>query len=229
MDKDFLGFLDTKQLNYIQKNGIKNKWFIDYTLLESRDLVLEKQYYIAKAQKSRVLINHSNIWVDLTDYDMINIFCKMKEETATSLLAQLKEGYNGNWSSFSFEIDSVAFKGLGVNYKKFNLNEEIMLEADFEIKLKDILFILNMILYKDIIGQKYLEKELPCKLIERNIIKYISLVLNYKFQQKQALEYLNSISYPVYSESVFLNKKMQAKKYDNRFQINGFEKLLALC
>lgn len=229
MEKDFLEFLDNKQQSYLERYRIKNRWFIDYSILESTDLETEEQFFIAKGRKSRILIKHNNIWVDLTDYDLIYIFSNMNKKTVKILLSELKEGYKENWSNFNFKIGSEEFQGKGIDYSKFELDEEVILEADFSVKLKDILFVFNMVLYKDITGERYLEKSLPYKLIERSVMKYISLILYYKFNEKLAKEYLDEVKYPLCDKKNFLDKKMQMKKYDKCFKKDGFENLLELC
>lgn len=66
---------------------------------------LDETYFIAKSRKSRILLMHNDIWVDLTDYDLISLFCKMDETTVERLLCDLKEGYEGSWKPFRFLVD----------------------------------------------------------------------------------------------------------------------------
>lgn len=231
MKNDFLQYLDKKQRNWIKKNHIENSKFIDYTELESGDLNLEETYYIAKSRKARILLMHEDIWIDLTDYDLIWLFCKMDDNTVKRLLCDLKEGYEGHWKAFRFQLDHQDFKGVGIDYNNYELSREVQLEADFSVKLQDILFIFNMVLYKDIVGEHYRQKKRPItiKLIETTIMKYISLILYYRFDDDTAKQYLADMEYPLCEWGNLLDHKMKMKKYDRCFKKNGFEKLLDLC
>lgn len=228
-NNDFLRYLDEKQRKWINNENIENSQFIDYTVLESTDLNLDETFFIAKSRKARILIMHNDIWVDLTDYDLIYLFCKMDEKTVKRLLCDLKEGYKDNWVPFRFKMDSKNFEGYGIDYNNYELGRVVMLEADFSVKLQDILFVLNMIIFKDIVGEHYQQKKRPDKLIETTIMKYISLILYYKFNAVAAKQYLADIKYPLCEWEQLLNNKMKMKKYDQCFKKKGFEKLLDIC
>lgn len=229
MEKDFLKYLDEKQRKWIRSHHIENSRFIDYTALESGDLSLDETYFIAKSRKSRILLMHNDIWVDLTDYDLISLFCRMDETTVERLLCDLKEGYEGSWKPFRFLVDHRAFEGCGIDYANYELGREVPLEADFSVKLQDILFLFNMVLYKDIVGEHYQQKKLSNKLIETTIMKYISLIRYYRYDDDTAKQYLADIEYPLCRWEDLLDNKMKMKKYDRCFKKNGFEKLFDLC
>jgi hypothetical protein len=168
------------------------------------------------------------VWVDLTDYDMIDIICSFDDELALKTLEKLKECYDGTWTDFEFDIQEERYIGKGINYEDFNLKMEINLDADFKICFGDFLFLLNMVLFKDIVGQKYVEREQKLLLIEKTLIKYITLIRYYKFNNSQAKKYLDSIHYPIFDKKDLLKYKMKVKKYDEYFKKIDFEKLVLL-
>lgn len=229
MKNDFLQYLDEKQSSWIRNHNIENSQFIDYTVLESGDLDLEEVFFIAKSRKSRILLMHENIWIDLTDYDLISLFCNMDETTVKRLLCDLKEGYEDRWKPFRFRIDHQDFEGCGIDYHHYELSTEVPLEADFSVKLQEILFLFNMVLNKDIVGEHYQQRKRINRLIETTIMKYISLILYYRFDDDTAKQYLADIKYPLCRQEDLLKHKMKMKKYDRLFKKNGFEKLLDLC
>lgn len=228
MIEDFLAYVDDIHKEYCKKHNIRNKNFICYLELKSIDILTHEEFYVAKSRKSRLLIHHNNIWVDLTDYDIISIICSFDKELALKILNSLKEGYNEKWTDFEFEIEGKKFHGKGINYKEFDLDKEVCLDADFEIGFEDFLFLMNMILFKDIVGQKYVEKGQKIALIKKTLIKYITLIAYYKFNDLQAKKYLDSIEYPIYDRERILEYKMKVRKYDRHFKIIDIEKILSL-
>lgn len=228
MQLDFLGYLDTKKIEYQREHNISNKEYICYFLLEPIGLFVNEKFYVAKGKKSRVLIYHNRIWVDLTDYDIIDIICKLDESDAIKFLDGFKACYAGEWTEFSFKINGTVFKGKGLKYNEYNLQKKITLDADFEITFAEFLFVINMILYKDIIGETYLKQEKKLRLVEKTLIKYISLISYYKFSQGNMKIYLDTIKYPCFDRTQLLSKKMKVKKYDENFLKNEFDKMLIL-
>lgn len=228
MAKDFLKYIDKVYKEYCGENKLKNRYYIYYLRLKSITISTNEIFYIAKSRKSRLLINHSKIWVDLTDYDIIDIVCSFNEKLVLKLLERLKECYNGIWTEFEFKVQEERYVGKGINYKDFDLDMQICLDADFQIYFGDFLFLLNMILFKDIVGQKYLKSERNMLLIENTLIKYITLIEYYRFNNSQAQKYLDSIGYPIYTKESLLEKKMKVKKYDIYFEKSSFEKMVLL-
>ena len=228
MTEDFLEYVDNIQKEYCEKHEIRNRNFICYLELKSIDILTHEKFYVAKSRKSRLLIHHNNIWVDLTDYDIIDIICSFDKELVLKIVDRFKAGYNKEWTDFEFEIQGKRFRGKGINYKDFDLDKEVCLEADFEIRFGDFLFLMNMILFKDIVGQKYVEKEQKIALIRKTLIKYITLIAYYKFNDSQAKSYLDGIEYPIYDRGHILEYKMKVRKYDRYFQMLDIEKILSL-
>lgn len=228
MIEDFLAYVDTIRKEYCKKHTIRNKSFICYLELKSIDILTHEKFYVAKSRKSRLLIHHNNVWVDLTDYDIINIICSFDKELALKIVNSLKKGYNEKWTDFEFEIEGKRFHGKGINYKDFDLDRGVCLDADFEIGFEDFLFLMNMILFKDIVGQKYVRNGQKIALIKKTLIKYITLVAYYKFNDLQAKKYLDCIGYPLYDRERILEYKMKVRKYDGHFQIIDIEKILSL-
>ena len=105
---------------------------------------------------------------------------------------------------------------------------KVCLDSDFQICFGDFLFLLNMVLFKDIVGQKYLERERKMLLIENTLIKYITLIKYYRLNNAQAKKYLDGILYPIFKKEDLLENKMKVKKYDKNFDKNGFEKIVLL-
>lgn len=228
MVEDFLAYVDDIHKEYCKKHNIKNKNFICYLKLKSIDILTHEEFYVAKSGKSRLLICHNNIWVDLTDYDFINIICSFDQGLALKIVNSLKEGYNEKWTDFEFEIERKRFRGKGVNYKEFDLGKAVYLDADFEIGFEDFLFLMNMVLFKDIVGQKYVKKGQKIKLIKKTLIKYITLIAYYKFNDLQAKRYLDSIEYPIYDREHILEYKMKVRKYDRHFRMLDIENILSI-
>lgn len=228
MAEDFLEYVDNLHKTYCKKNNIRNRYFIHYLPLKSITIPINEEFYVAKGGKSRLLINHDMVWVDLTDYDMIDIICSFDSELALRTLERLKECYYGIWTDFEFKIQEEIYIGKGINYEDFNLEMEIYLDADFKICFGDFLFLLNMVMFKDIVGQKYVEKEQKLLLIEKTLTKYITLIMYYKFNNSQAKKYLDSICYPIFDKEDLLKYKMKVSKYDGYFNKIGFEKLVLL-
>lgn len=228
MQVDFLRYLDTKKTEYQSRHSIKNKGFICYFSLEPIGLSVNEKFYVAKGNKSRILVCHNKIWVDLTDYDIIDVICKLDESDARKFLDGFKSCYSGKWTEFSFKIKDTEFKGKGLNYSEYDLQKKIYLDADFEITFGEFLFVINMVLYKDIIGERYLKQETKLRLVEKTLIKYISLISYYKFSEVNMRNYLETIKYPCFERTQLLSKKMKVKKYDEKFLKNEFDKVLAL-
>jgi hypothetical protein len=228
MAEDFLEYVDNLHKTYCKKNKIRNRYFLCYLPLKSITIPTNEEFYVAKGGKSRLLINHNTVWVDLTDYDMIDIICSFDDELALKTLEKLKECYDGTWTDFEFGIQGERYIGKGINYEDFNLKMDIHLDADFKICFGDFLFLLNMVLFKDIVGQKYVEREQKSLLIEKTLIKYITLIKYYKFNNSQAKKYLDSICYPIFDKEDLLKYKMKVKKYDEYFKKSDFEKIVLL-
>lgn len=228
MAEDFLEYIDELHKAYRMKNKIKNKYYIHYLPLKSITISTNEVFYIAKSGKSRLLINHNAVWVDLTDYDIINIVCGFDEKLVLKILDRLKECYDGIWTEFEFEVQEERYIGKGINYEDFDLDMKVCLDSDFQICFGDFLFLLNMVLFKDIVGQKYLEKERKMLLIDNTLIKYITLIKYYRLNNAQAKKYLDGILYPYLKKQDLLENKMKVKKYDKNFDKNGFEKNVLL-
>lgn len=229
MGEDFLQYIDETHERYLKKNNIKNKYFIHYLKLKSIGISTYEKFYIAKSGKSRILIQHKKVWVDLTDYDIIDIICNLDTEQVLQIIDRLKECYKDNWTNFEFAIDEQKFGGKGIDYRGFDLNKEVELDADFKIKLGDFVFVLNMVLWKDIVGEQYVEKPQDLSLIKKTLIKYITLITYYKFHDMKTRKYLDSIKYPVYEKKDLLKYKMKVKKYDRNFKNVEFDKVFFLC
>lgn len=227
MDKDFLKYLDEKHEDIRKKKKISNKDYIDYSRLVSIGVNTSQKFFVAKGIKSRILINHNNIWIDLTDYDIIHIICELEDDVAQRLLEGLIKFYNDKREEFYFKIDEREFCGKGLSYKGYDLEKIISLDCDFEIQFIDFLFVINMILNKDIVGEQYLIKSKKVSLIDRTLMKYISLIMHYKFGYDKAKTYLENIGYPCYEKEELLNKKKKVKVFDKCFESkNKFEKSL---
>lgn len=228
MAEDFLEYVDIFHETYCKKNKIRNRYFICYLPLKSITIPTHEEFYVAKSGKSRLLINHNTVWADLTDYDIIDIICNFDDESVLKILNRLKEGYDGKWADFEFIIREQRYMGKGIDCEGFDLEKEIYLEADFKICFGDFLFLMNMVLFKDIVGQKYVKRKQKLLLIEKTLIKYITLVKYYKFDNAQAKKYLDSIKYPVLAREDLLKYKMKMKKYDGYFNKIDFEKNVLL-
>ena len=200
MTEDFLEYIDELHNAYCRENKIKNKNFILYLPLKSITIPTDEEFYVAKSRKSRVLISHNSV------------------ETC----------YYNNWEDFEFSIKGKCYKGKGIDYKNLDMDIELCLEADFQINLGDFIFIFNMVLFKDIVGQKYVERKRKLSLIENTLIKYISLIKYYGLNDTQAKKYLDTIAYPLYKREELLAHKMKVRKYDRLFEKNNFEKMVLL-
>mgnify|MGYP000680048310 FL=1 len=168
------------------------------------------------------------MYVDLTDYDIINIVCSLDEKSISKILRKLENCYYNNWEDFEFSIERKCYKGKGIDYKNLDMDIELCLEADFQINLGDFIFIFNMVLFKDIVGQKYVKRKRKLSLIENTLIKYISLIKYYGLNDTQAKKYLDTIDYPLYKKEELLAYKMKVRKYDGLFEKNDFEKMVLL-
>lgn len=127
MTENFLEYVDNIQKKYCEKHEIRNRNFICYLELKSIDILTHEEFYVAKSRKSRLLIHHNNIWVDLTDYDIIDIICSFDKELVLKIVDRFKAGYNKEWTDFEFEIQGKRFRGKGINYKDFDLDKEAVL------------------------------------------------------------------------------------------------------
>ena len=132
----------------------------------------------------------------------------------------MKECYDGIWTEFEFEVQEERYIGKGINYEDFDLVMKVCLDSDFQICFGDFLFLLNMVLFKDIVGQKYLERERKMLLIDNTLIKYITLIKYYRLNNAQAKKYLDGILYPIFKKEDLLENKMKVKKYDKNFDKN---------
>lgn len=228
MAEDFLEYIDELHNAYCRENKIKNKNFILYLPLKSITIPTDEEFYVAKSRKSRVLISHNSVCVDLTDYDIINIVCSLDKESILKILEKVETCYYNNWEDFEFSIKGKCYKGKGIDYKNLDMDIELCLEADFQINFGDFIFIFNMVLFKDIVGQKYVERKRKLSLIENTLIKYISLIKYYGLNDAQAKKYLDTIAYPLYKREELLAHKMKVRKYDRLFEKNNFEKMVLL-
>lgn len=168
----------------------------------------------------------NSIRVDLTDYDIIHIICSRSEEFIDMILGDLKKVYQETYNDFSFKIDEKIFNGVGIEYKKYN-NDIFLLDSDVTINVHSFLFIINMILYKDFVAENYVKDKGLMKLIDKTVIKYISLILFHGKKSEEARLYLQSISFPINTsiEELVYNKKSN-KRYDELFTKEKFDTLL---
>ena len=229
MAEDFLEYIDELHDTYRKVNKISNKYFIIYLPLKSITIPTNEVFCVAKSMKSRVLIKHNSVFVDLTDYDIISIVCNLDEKQILKILEELEACYFNRWKGFDFYINGNSYKGKGIDYRKFDIKIELYLEADFKISFGDFIFILNMVLFKDIVGQEYFIKKQKLSLIENTLIKYISLIKYYGLNDGRVKKYLDEIGYPLYKKEDLLSHKMKVKKYDGLFEKNSFEKMILLC
>lgn len=228
MEEDFLEYIDELHNIYRKKNRIRNRKFILYLPIKSITIPTNENFFIAKSGKSRLLINHNSVWVDLTDYDIISIVCSLDKKLILKVLDELEACYCDKWAYFEFSVEGKSYIGKGINYKNLDMDTKLWLESDFQIRFGDFIFIINMVLFKDIVGQKYVERERELLLIENTLIKYISLIKCYGLNDMRAKKYLDEITYPLYKRDEFLQHKMKVKRYDKLFEKNNFEKMVLL-
>ena len=227
---NFLDYLDNEYIKAVKSKGIKHKGYIEYFPLVPGDNNITSCFECAKTIiKTRILYKFNTIRIDLTDYDIIYTICTRSQKFINMILNDLRKVYQKEEDSiFSFKIGQVTFDGRGFDYKKYN-NERFLLNSDVIIDMYSFLFIVNMILCKDYEGQKFVKKPAgETNLLDKTLIKYISLILYYGKNNEQAKLYLQGIKFPI-CKSIDKLEDITTKKDDNLFTKENFDILLQFC
>ena len=214
MEKEnFLQLLDKKYENTRTNRKIskENEEFAIYQRIEPLDFNCQNEFYCYKKSKTKILYCPDNCKVYLTDQDIINIFLKLNDDMVNKFLEKLVNLYNGNGYKFKFKVINIEFEGVGIDYEVEN-NDKILLYTDNEITINELIFVINIILEKDRLYNSQ----------EKTLIKYISLLKYYKYNDKNVEKFLKEIQFPLSFkiEKKSYNLKM-LKEIDEKFHDKG--------
>lgn len=217
MEEDKLNFLEFMDNEYektcveekIQKD---NKEFAIFQKIEPIGISVNNDFFCYKRKRTKILFCPDNCKVYLTDQDIINIFLKLDDNTLDIFLEKFIDLYNGKENKFKFKISDNTFEGIGIQYEE-DKDQKILLYTDNEISINELIFIINMILEKDRLYE----------LQEKTLIKYISLIKYYKYNDQSAQNFLEEIKYPFNDFDIYIktyNSKM-LKEIDKKFINKG--------
>lgn len=214
MEKEnFLELLDKKyeSARINQKIPKENLEFAIFEKIEPMEISSENNFWCYKQQRTKILYCPDSCKVYLTDQDIINVFLQLDDSMLNKLLKKLINLYNGKEYKFKFKIDNKEFYGIGIDYELDN-DVKILLYTDNEIEINELIFIINIIL----------EKDRLYNLQEKTLIKYISLVKYYKYNDEKSKKFLKEIGYPIsfkIRKKTYNSKKL--KIIDEKFYDKG--------
>lgn len=178
----------------------------------AKDFSPSCEFIIKKQEKSKLLICVGKQRIYLSDQSIIKTILEMNNNDIDWFLKQFVLLYRGVSADVRFEIDSMEFKGYGIEY--YYPSKKITLFSDSEIDINDFIFLLNFIFSKD----KCWEEENKLEnFSKRTLCKYISLVDYYSKQSERSTNFLKSINYPIERRHPVDNK--DTKKLFNSIEL----------
>jgi|GEM_PF-1320893 len=222
----FLEYLDKQYINYKEANGIpkmnKQYRYYEEVIPENTNDNDQKFEMLKIGDKSKILICFKSLRVYLSDLDILNIILKLPEDEINWFINEFVNICNKQYTSFEFEISNKKFRGIGLPYKESTT--KIRIQCDNEVSINSIIFIVNIILTKDLLGTLKLRRsnneiKKNKDLLKTTIYKYISLLKYYYFKDENIASYLKNIEYPIDEEldNVFCSYE-KTKKINRLFE-----------
>lgn len=231
----FLEYLDKQYIDYKKVNGIPemNKQYRYYQKVIPNNIGDDKQEFemLKIGDKSKILICFKSLRVYLSDLDIINTILKLPEDEIKWFIDGFFNVCNGKYTLFEFEFNKEKFMGKGLPYKE--ASNKIRIKCDTEISINSFIFIINIIITKDLLGTEKLKRSSVKKkkdkdLMKSTLYKYISLLKYYHFKDKDVAGYLKGIDYPIDEElnNVFCSYEKTKKINRLFYAYNVFEEKL---
>ncbi|MGM9551246.1 MAG: hypothetical protein ACI3XA_03225 [Clostridia bacterium] len=209
MENNFLDYLDSEYSNTTAKNKrIKGKYsFRLYKGIEPLCIKSNNKFVCVKMNKTKILFQQKGILTYLSDSDIVSTTMNLEPEYFDLLLSGFSKVYlsaKNELSKFEFKIDGIVFQGYGLPFVESNYS--FSLHSDVDISINEFIFIINLIITKDILYGESIEDNTVYK---RTMLKYKLLIEFYKLGDKKAEEYLTSMGYPIELElqEVFKTKQ----------------------
>ncbi|HEY5587525.1 MAG TPA: hypothetical protein VIK86_01060 [Candidatus Paceibacterota bacterium] len=200
---NFLEYLDEQYTTNKKENKIPetNKRYMYYEKIISKDIDEDCQKFelLKIGNKTKILICFKSLRVYLSDLDILNIILKLPENEFNWFIDEFIKICKKQYSIFDFEISSKKFKGIGLPFKESTT--KILMHSDNKVAINSFIFIINIILTKDLLGTLKLRRskdeiKKSKDLLKITIYKYIALLKYYHNENEKITCYLKEIEYP---------------------------------
>jgi hypothetical protein len=233
----FLEYLDKQYIDYKKVNGIpemnRQYRYYEEVIPQNTDDDNQKFEILKIGDKTKILICFKSLKVYLSDLDIINTILKLPEDEINWFIDEFYYICNKQYTLFEFEISKKKFRGIGLPYKEST--NKIRIQCDNEVSINSFIFIINIILTKDLLGTLKLRRsnneiKKARDLLKATLYKYISLIKYYRFKDENFANYLKDIEYPIDEglDDVFCSYE-KTKKINRLFEsYNIFEEKILM-
>jgi hypothetical protein len=191
----FLEYIDDLYLKACKEFDIPRETKVPFKCfvpIEPQNGDVASGFLILKQEKSKLLILDGKQRVYLSDIQIVDTIISMEKEDQRWFLSQFVKIYKGEFSSFSFKIQSETFEGKGMC--RYPHKKSLKLFTDSCIDINDFIFLINFVVYKDLCwGEKI---EAP-DFYKRTLCKYITLIDYYSLNNIRSKPFLKNIGYPL--------------------------------
>ena len=212
---DFLQKIDEIHNNNCMEHGITSPTnFISYIPLNPIDPVCNCNFLIKKSQLSKFMLAIGNQRVYLSDLDIIRCILALDKKIIKWFLSEFVSLFKNQEKKIKFKIDEEIFEGYGINLLEDNIKLNIF--SDSEIHINDFIYLINLVLSKDIVWSNFTKDN---KYYKITLYKYIVLVDFYAFNSKRDPKVLDAIDVE-HNSIKDLNPKTVKKEFE---KIKTFE------
>ena len=207
INNDIFRYLDEKWKETVSLDSRSDKSeFRYYESLVPKDFKPHGEFLCLKNNKTKILYLSNDVITYLNDAHIIKHLISLDNKYFDRIYQAITNICNENFSdlqSFNFILGSQEFTGLGLPYEKNDFT--FLLYSDCKLGINDFLFILNMIIFKDLLFSVQLDNNW----YKRTFGKYKMLIDLYRFKDNTVREILKAERYPVDEpiDIVFFDKK----------------------
>lgn len=174
-ENHFLVCADNARNYFLVQDKSRNRNQYHYYLsLETEDYDSTNKVILMKQNFASFLIVHeSGIRFYLDDYDIVDMLINMKTEKNklySEFCSKFFSFLNGDRFLFKFSMDNIDFEYEGIEY--FDSLETLTCKADVEININDFVYLINLILAKELMSRE-------ANALENIICKYFTLTEYY--------------------------------------------------
>lgn len=222
-DNNFIYDLDmlykaAREGKHISRNNAKI-YSLYYPIIFEYAGGVNRNFVIKKNEFTKYLYVRNGARVYFSDADVMNMILSLeKTSTVTELISAFKDLYRGNGVRHILYLNDMEYACRGLPI--INDSQVLMNLQDIDMPFIDLWTLINLILTKDM----YSNPLWPGKadFLKHTLVKYISLLQYYYFDNNIAKEYLNKVGYN--TEGTLLdNFNSSSKTNENNKCFNEFE------
>ena len=188
--------------------------FISYIPLSPINPICTCKFLIKKSNKAKVMMVVGSQRVYLSDLDIIRCILALDEKMVKWFFSEFIFLFQNQKKKIKFKIGEEIFDGHGIGFLDDNIKINIF--SDSEIHINDFIYLINLVLSKDIVWSNFTKDD---KYYKITLYKYIVLIDFYAFNSKREPKVLEAID--VEHNSIDdLNPKTLKKEFE---KIKTFE------